>query len=159
LGLFLTEHFFFPKITGKEYLQLLTNARQVELQNVHDKNIFDLPLNQYASTYSTGMQKKLALTAILLQQNEVFILDEPFNGVDIQSNLVITEIIKKLKALKKTLILSSHIFSSLVEICDEIFLLKNGKIIKKVTQKDFSNLASELKEFTIGNRIEKLGLS
>jgi hypothetical protein len=64
-----------------------------------------------------------------------------------------------LKALKKTLILSSHIFSSLVEICDEIFLLKNGKIIKKVTQKDFSNLASELKEFTIGNRIEKLGLS
>jgi ABC-2 type transport system ATP-binding protein len=159
LGLFLTEHFFFPKITGKEYLQLLTNARQVELQNVHDKNIFDLPLNQYASTYSTGMQKKLALTAILLQQNEVFILDEPFNGVDIQSNLVIIEIIKKLKALKKTLILSSHIFSSLVEICDEIFLLKNGKIIKKVTQKDFSNLASELKEFTIGNRIEKLGLS
>ena len=68
LGLFLTEHFFFPKITGKEYLQLLTNARQVELQNVHDKNIFDLPLNQYASTYSTGMQKKLALTAILLQK-------------------------------------------------------------------------------------------
>lgn len=48
------------------------------------------------------MQKKLALTAILLQQNEVFILDETFNGVDIQSNLVITEIIKKLKALKKT---------------------------------------------------------
>jgi ABC-2 type transport system ATP-binding protein len=159
LGLLLTEPFFFPKITGKEYLQLLTNAREVELQNVHDKNIFDLPLNQYASTYSTGMQKKLALTAILLQQNEVFILDEPFNGVDIQSNLVIIEIIKKLKALKKTLILSSHIFSSLVEICDEIFLLKNGKIIKKVTQKDFSNLASELKEFTIGNRIEKLGLS
>lgn len=91
-----------PKITGKEYPQLLTNAREVELQNVHDKNIFDLPLNKYASTYSTGMQKKLALTAILLQQNEVFILDETFNGVDIQSNLVITEIIKKLKALKKT---------------------------------------------------------
>jgi ABC-2 type transport system ATP-binding protein len=68
LGLLLTEPFFFPKITGKEYLQLLTNARQVELQNVHDKNIFDLPLNQYASTYSTGMQKKLALTAILLQK-------------------------------------------------------------------------------------------
>jgi ABC-2 type transport system ATP-binding protein len=159
LGLLLTEPFFFSKITGKEYLQLLTNARQVELQNVHDINIFDLPLNQYASSYSTGMQKKLALTAILLQQNEVFILDEPFNGVDIQSNLVIIEIIKKLKALKKTLILSSHIFSSLAEICDEIFLLKNGKIIKKVAQKDFSNLASELKEFTIGNRIEKLGLS
>ena len=84
LGLLLTEPFFFSKITGKEYIQLLTNARQIKQLNMKDKNIFDLPLNQYASTYSTGMKKKLALTAILLQENDVFILDEPFNGVDIQ---------------------------------------------------------------------------
>ena len=88
LGLLLTEPFFFSKITGKEYIQLLANTRQIELSNIENKNIFDLPLNQYASTYSTGMKKKLALTAILLQQNDVFILDEPFNGVDIQSNLI-----------------------------------------------------------------------
>ena len=53
LGLLLTEPFFFSKITGKEYIQLLANARQIELTNIEDKNIFDLPLNQYASTYST----------------------------------------------------------------------------------------------------------
>ena len=94
LGLLLTEPFFFSKITGKEYIRLLANARQMKLTNIEEKNIFDLPLNQYASTYSTGMKKKLALTAILLQQNDIFILDEPFNGVDIQSNLIITEIIK-----------------------------------------------------------------
>lgn len=133
LGLLLTEPFFFSKITGKEYLQLLTNARQVELLNVQDKNIFDLPLNQYTSTYSSGMKKKLALTAVLLQQNEIFILNEPFNGVDIQSNLVIIEIIKKLKALGKM-------------------------IIKKVPKENFADLANEIREFTIGNRIEKLGL-
>ena len=158
LGLLLTEPFFFSKITGKEYLQLLTNARQVELLNVQDKNIFDLPLNQYTSTYSSGMKKKLALTAVLLQQNEIFILDEPFNGVDIQSNLVIIEIIKKLKALGKTIIISSHIFSTLAEICDEICLLKEGMVIKKVLNEDFADLANEMREFTIGNRIEKLGL-
>ena len=44
---------------------------------------FELPLNQYAETYSTGMQKKLAIIGMLLQKNEVFILDEPFNGLDI----------------------------------------------------------------------------
>ena len=112
LGLLSTEPFFFSKITGKEYIQFLANARHLKLSNIESKNIFDLPLNQYASTYSTGMKKKLALTALLLQENEVFILDEPFNGVDIQSNLVIAEIIKKLKILKKTVISSSHIFST-----------------------------------------------
>jgi ABC-2 type transport system ATP-binding protein len=158
LGLLLTEPYFFPKITGKEYIRLLANARQMELTNIEDKNIFGLPLNQYASTYSTGMKKKLALTAILLQKNSVFILDEPFNGVDIQSNLIITDIIKRFKKLEKTVIISSHIFSTLAETCDEIYLMKNGEIIKKVDQADFNNLEKEMKEFTIGNRIDKLEL-
>ena len=158
LGLLLTEPFFFSKITGKEYIRLLANARQIELNNIENKNIFDLPLNQYASTYSTGMKKKLALTAILLQGNNVFILDEPFNGVDIQSNLIITEIIKKFKELEKTVIISSHIFSTLADTCDEIYLMKNGEIIKKVEQIDFNKLETEMKEFTIGNRIDKLEL-
>jgi ABC-2 type transport system ATP-binding protein len=158
LGLLLTEPFFFSKITGKEYIRLLANARQMKLTNIEEKNIFDLPLNQYASTYSTGMKKKLALTAILLQQNDIFILDEPFNGVDIQSNLIITEIIKKFKKLEKTVIISSHIFSTLADTCDEIYLMKNGEIIKKVEQVDFNKLENEMKEFTIGNRIDKLEL-
>jgi len=156
LGLLLTEPYFFSKITGKEYIQLLANARQIKLTNIEDKNIFDLPLNQYASTYSTGMKKKLALTAILLQENNVFILDEPFNGVDIQSNLIITEVIKRFKKLEKTVIISSHIFSTLADTCDEIYLMKNGEIIKKVDQADFNTLEKEMKEFTIGNRIDKL---
>jgi ABC-2 type transport system ATP-binding protein len=158
LGLLLTEPFFFSKITGKEYIQLLANARQIQLANVEDRNIFDLPLQQYASSYSTGMKKKLALTAILLQENDVFILDEPFNGVDIQSNLVITEIIKRLRGLGKTILISSHIFSTLAETCDEIYLLKNGEIIKKVPQEDFSSLEKEMKDFTLGNQIDKLNL-
>ena len=90
LGLLFTEPFFFARITGKEYIQLLLNARNIKMSNIETKNIFDLPLDQYASTYSTGMKKKLALTAILLQENDYFILDEPFNGVDIQSNIIIT---------------------------------------------------------------------
>ena len=88
LGLLLTEPFFFAKITGKEYIRLLCNARKKEVLKIDEKNIFDLPLNQYASTYSTGMKKKLALLAILLQENQYFIFDEPFNGVDIHSNII-----------------------------------------------------------------------
>ena len=154
----LTDTFFFSKITGKEYIRLLCNARGKRNINIDQKNIFNLPLNQYASTYSTGMKKKLAITAILLQENEYFILDEPFNGVDIQSNIVLTEIILKLKELDKIIIVSSHIFSTLSDTCDEIILLRKGEQIKSVQKVDFKTLEEEMKEITIGNRIEKLEL-
>ena len=158
LGLLLTDPFFFSKITGKEYIRLLCNARNKKNINIDQKNIFDLPLNQYASTYSTGMKKKLAITAILLQENECFILDEPFNGVDIQSNIILTEIILKLKELNKTVLVSSHIFSTLSDTCDEIHLLRKGEQIKSVQKVNFKFLEQEMKETTIGNRIEKLEL-
>jgi ABC-2 type transport system ATP-binding protein len=158
LGLLLTDPFFFTKITGKEYIRLLCNARGKKNIKIDQKNIFDLPLNQYASTYSTGMKKKLAITAILLQENEYFILDEPFNGVDIQSNMVLTEIILKLKELDKIIIVSSHIFSTLSDTCNEIHLLRKGEQIKSVQRVDFKTLEQEMKEITIGNRIEKLEL-
>lgn len=158
LGLLLTEPFFFQKITGKEYIQLLCNARNIKISNIENRNIFDLPLNQYASTYSTGMKKKLALTAILLQANEYLILDEPFNGVDIQSNIIITELIHKLKALNKTIIISSHIFSTLSDTCNEIHLLHKGCFIKSVEKPDFPTLEKEMKHIILGNKIDKFGL-
>jgi ABC-2 type transport system ATP-binding protein len=154
----LTEPFFFTKITGNEYIRLLCNARGITLKDIEARNIFDLPLNQYASTYSTGMKKKLALTAILLQDNKYFILDEPFNGVDIQSNIILTEIIGKLKALNKIVIISSHIFSTLSDTCDEIHLLQKGKQLKTAYKGDFKALEEEMKAITIGNKIEKLEL-
>ena len=158
LGLLLTEPFFFEKITGKEYIQLLCNARKMPINDIESRNIFELPLSQYATTYSTGMKKKLALTAILLQRNEYFILDEPFNGVDIESNILLTEIIHTLKKLGKTVIISSHIFSTLSDTCDEIHLLSEGSILKSVQREDFQSLEMEMKQMTVGNRIEKLGL-
>jgi ABC-2 type transport system ATP-binding protein len=123
-----------------------------------ERNIFDLPLDQYASTYSTGMKKKLAVAAILMQENSCYILDEPFNGVDIQSNILITGIIHELKKLGKTVIISFHIFSTLSDTCDEIHLMKKGQFIKRVFKEEFNELEHEMREITIGNKIIKLGL-
>ena len=158
LGFLPTTPYYFPRITAREYLQLLCNARNIKIDDFDEKNIFDLPLDQYALIYSTGMKKKLALIGILLQQNDVFILDEPFNGVDIQSNIVITEIIHKLKSLGKTIVISSHIFSTLSDTCDEIHLLKDGKFVRKVLKDEFGILEQEMKDITIGSSIEKLNL-
>ena len=159
LGFLPTEPYFFSKITGEEYLRLICNARKVPVPDFNEKNIFDLPLSEYASTYSTGMKKKLAFTGVLLQQNQVYILDEPFNGVDMQSNMVIVEIIKRLKSLQKTILVSSHIFSSLVEICDQILLLKNGKIIQTALPDQFKEMEKAMQAGEIKDKIIKLALN
>lgn len=158
MGFLATDPFFFKFLTGREYLQLLCNARRIKGKDLDAMNIFELPLDRYAKDYSTGMKKKLALTAILIQENAVFILDEPFNGVDIQSNMIITEIIKKLRSLGKTILISSHIFSTLTETCDEIHLLKEGQFIRRAQKGEFMELDQEMKDFTIGNSINKLEL-
>ncbi len=158
LGFLDAQPIMMSKITGWEYLKLVLISRGIAEENFESQNLFDLPLGQYAETYSTGMKKKLALTGILLQANQVLILDEPFNGVDIQSNLIIIELIKKLKALNKIILISSHIFSTLSETCDQIHLLKEGVIEKSVLKKDFTALESEMKDIILGNQLKQINL-
>ena len=158
LGFLQTNPFILKKITGREYLQLLSNARGINNGNFDKKNIFELPLDLYATTYSTGMKKKLAFTGILVQKNSVFILDEPFNGVDIQSNMIINEIINRLKSLGKTVIIASHVFSTLKETSDEIYLLEGGVFKEKYNKDGFGVLEKEMKKHILKNKIDKLAL-
>ena len=158
IGLLETNPMLLSRITGWEYLKLLTKARKIEIDDFDSQNVFELPLNQYAETYSTGMKKKLAFMALLLQRNEVFILDEPFSGVDIQSNILITSIIEELRRRGKIVLISSHIFSSLSAICDKIFLLGRGVIAREVAKKAYAQLQEDLERDIIKDKINNLQL-
>lgn len=158
IGFLETNPYFLTRVTAREHLQLFCNARNIRIPDFEEKNLFDLPLNQYAETYSTGMKKKLALTALLIQNNDILILDEPFNGVDIHSNMMILEMIKKWKAAGKTLLLSSHIFSTLEESCDEILLMRAGQFVRKVEKQDFHQLDEQMRDFVVGDRLKNLQL-
>lgn len=158
LGYLETNPVFMSYMTGWEYLKLLCFAKNINTENFEEQNIFNLPLDQYAVTYSTGMKKKLALMGVLLRKNDIFILDEPFNGVDIQSNLIILEIIRKLKSLNKTVLISSHIFSTLTDSSDEIILLSKGKIIKNVTKNEYDALELSMKGKIVTEMLDKINL-
>lgn len=153
LGYLETNPYLLPKITGSEYLRLLCMARGLAF-NASKPTPFDLPLDKYAESYSTGMKKKLALQAVLLQKNEVFILDEPFNGVDLASSMIISEIILRLKAKGKPIIISSHIFSTLKEVCTVIYVLQDGLLSSPIFPEQFAELESQMKQFTIGNKLD-----
>lgn len=154
LGYLPTIPIFMSKITGWEYLKLLCLARGIQEDNFDEQNIFNLPLGEYAEHYSTGMKKKLALLGILMQKNQIFILDEPFNGVDIQSSILISEIINKLKRKGKTILISSHIFSTLKDHCGTIHLLEDGTIENSVLPQDFDSLEDEMRSMMIGDQLK-----
>ena len=108
------------------------------------QDYFRLPLDELVENYSTGMKKKLALLSVMKQDKPVFILDEPFNGLDIETNKVLELIITRLKQKNKTVFVSSHIIEPLLSTCDEIFLLENGHFVKSFEKKDFDKIDGEL---------------
>lgn len=111
VGYMSAENFFYSLITGKEYLEFCIKAKgkKMDAKAIDSLNkVFQLPLERFASDYSTGMKKKLALMALLLQENDLYILDEPFNGVDLYGCIQLKRIIRELKNKGKTVILSIH---------------------------------------------------
>lgn len=158
IGFLPTTPYMLSKITGLEYLQLLCNARDIKIDNIEAQNPFELPLDHFADQYSTGMKKKLALTAIFFQKNEIFLFDEPFNGLDLQSNMLLKDIILKLRGLNKIIIVSSHIFSALGEICDQMHYLKEGVIVDSALKPDFSRIENNMRNEDFRKRIDRLKL-
>ena len=157
IGYLPTELFFYKLMTGMEYVQFVCNARNQKIENIAARNIFELPLNDYISTYSTGMKKKLALFAILLQDVPYYIFDEPFNGIDFQSSVLVFDIIKALKQRGKTVIMSSHIYTTLTQTCDEICLLEDGHFKQQVLKADFDALEKSMHQEIVGNALDLLG--
>jgi ABC-2 type transport system ATP-binding protein len=138
-----TINFFFSRITGSEYLKIFkqTNAgfNLAALQEY-----FKLPLDELIENYSTGMKKKLAMLAVLKQDKPIFILDEPFNGLDLETNKILEIIILSLKQKQKTVFVSSHIIDPLLTTCDKIHLLENGCFVKTYLKTDFSKIEDDL---------------
>lgn len=120
---------FFPKTTGLEYLQFCMKARKMSFLYKEVKYLntfFELPLEQFITSYSHGMKQKIGFFGVLLQKNHTLILDEPFNGLDIQTILILAELLKGLKEAGVSILISSHILSSLYQLCDEILLLRKN---------------------------------
>lgn len=136
-----TTPYFFPQSTGEEYLAFIQYAKGIV--NPAD-NLFDIPIRKYVSSYSTGMKKKLAFTGLLIGEHEVYILDEPFNDVDLIGNVIMKNEIVKLRGRGKTILIASHILSSLTDICDEINLLQGGVLKRTFLKDEYTVIESHL---------------
>lgn len=152
-----TTNYFYPRITGKEYLGLFKDKKQsLDIEGWND--LFELPLDKLIEDYSSGMKKKLAFIGVVGLNREIIILDEPFNGVDMETVQKIKALLLKLKS-EKLIIITSHILESLLSICDNISYL-NEKRIQFTRERDsFNNLESDIfsvRQDSINEKIKNL---
>jgi ABC-2 type transport system ATP-binding protein len=123
-----------------EYLDFFCAAYKIPKKERKDliEQVLDITSSQRIKEFrmealSKGMKQKAGLAKTLLHDPSVVILDEPSAGLDPRARIEMRELIKKLKSMGKTIMVSSHILSELSDISDQIGILEKGKLLASGT--------------------------
>ncbi len=126
---------FFPDLTGLENLQLLANIQNKITNNEIYETLkivnLESDMNKKYSEYSLGMKQKLGIAQVLMENPEVIILDEPFNGIEEESVKQISKFLLKEKMNGKLILVSTHIKEDLEKLSDIIYYFDNGSVKQK----------------------------
>lgn len=130
------EPHLYPHLSGLEYLIMVG-----QLRNLPDKptadcidgllRLFSLHSDRHVpiSSYSKGMRQKVLLSAALLHNPDLLLLDEPFSGLDVGTGLVLRSLIQELAARGKVVLFSSHELETVERVCSHVVILNRGKIV------------------------------
>lgn len=141
IGAVLEHPIFYPYLSGQKNLELtamIKGATADQISNVlHLVELYDRKEDKY-KTYSLGMKQRLAIASALLNDPEVLILDEPTNGLDPMGIAEIRELIKKIAADGRTIILASHLLDEVQKVCTHFAVLKKGNMVYSGPVEDVS---------------------
>ena len=130
---------FLPYLTGFENLKLLANIQK----KISDEQIIEVlnkvnltnDINKKYCEYSLGMKQKLGIAQVLMEDPEVIVLDEPFNGIEDETAKKIRKILLEEKKKNKIIIIASHIKEDIEELADIVFKVDNGEILEVIKTK------------------------
>ena len=126
----------YPFLSGREHLQLAGRLRGIERRRLDRKidrflRLFSLQDDRDApvSSYSKGMRQKILISAALLHDPEVLILDEPLTGLDVNTIAVVHELLSKLALRNRIILYSSHVLDLMEKACSRVLIIRKGRII------------------------------
>jgi ABC-2 type transport system ATP-binding protein len=130
------EPHLYPHLSGREYLQLVGRLRgmprrQLEFKMDEFLRLLGLWSDRLAplSSYSKGMRQKILLSAALLHDPEILILDEPFSGLDVTSALMLRRLLRALAEKGKMIFYSSHVLEVVEKVCSSVLILRKGEVV------------------------------
>ncbi|MEN0643630.1 ABC transporter ATP-binding protein [Alkalicoccobacillus gibsonii] len=106
-------------------------------------------VNDYVDVLSRGMKQRLCLARCLIHNPEVLILDEPASGLDPRARVEMRNILRSLKSMNKTIIISSHILPELAEMCDQIGVVDQGVLVANGSVSDIHDKLQQQKVIQI----------
>ena len=120
---------FYPYMTAIQNLQLVCKIKEIPTTKIEEKlktvNLFERRNSKFR-TFSLGMKQRLAIASALLNDPEIFILDEPTNGLDPQGIHEIRQIIKDIAANGTTILLASHLLDEVEKVCTHVVVIREG---------------------------------
>lgn len=126
----------YTHLSGAEYLVMVAQLRGLERKRATEAitgmlRLLDLyeDRDMAMSSYSKGMRQKVLLSAALLHNPELVLLDEPFSGLDVGSSLVLRSLIEELARRGKAVLLSSHEMETVEKLCARVVILHRGKVV------------------------------
>jgi len=136
LGYVPEEPQLYPHLTGAEYLEMIGQLRGLPERALKQKvdgflELLGLAGDRYVpiSSYSKGMRQKVLLAAALLHNPDLVLLDEPFSGLDVNSALVLRELIRELAARGKVVLFSSHELETVERVSTRVVILHKGRVV------------------------------
>ena len=136
VGALIENPHFFNQMSGFENLKLLADLQgkigdKEILKSLEDVNLLEEKDKKFGK-YSLGMKQKLGIAQAIMEDQEIIILDEVFNGLEEITVKKIKELLKSLRKKGKLIIISSHIKEDLEELADEIYFFDNGNITRSI---------------------------
>jgi ABC-2 type transport system ATP-binding protein len=127
---------FHPGRSGRNHLRVLAAATGFPKSRVEEVlALVNLSADAHrrAGGYSLGMRQRLSLAAALLGDPQVFVLDEPANGLDPQGIRWLREFLRSLAAEGRTILISSHVLAEVEQIVDDVVIVHRGKFVTQAT--------------------------
>ena len=146
----------YENLTPREFLKCMGYLHHMSVQQI------DTRMNEIASAFklydrldepmmdfSKGMKQKVILTSALLHNPDVLILDEPLQGLDVQSVSFLKALLKKMAENGKTIFYCSHLLEIVEHLCDQIIIIDKGRLVAQ-------GAVSELKSMTQQSKLESV---
>lgn len=153
IGLVPDESLLFDRLTGPEYLEFVGRmyglAKPLAVHRAQELlELFELagePRKQI-SDYSKGMRKRIAMAASLIHRPELFLMDEPFEGVDAVGARLMKDILLDQVAHGATIFLTSHVLEVVERLCDHAAIINHGRIVRSGPMEELRNGSESLEE-------------
>ena len=130
------EPHLYSYLTGPEYLRLVGRLRDIDEGALNAKidrflQLLDIYDDRYQtlSSYSKGMRQKILISAAVLHNPQVVVLDEPFSGLDVSAARILKAFVKALADEGKIVVFSSHALEVVEQVCSRVVILKDGVVV------------------------------